>query len=134
MKYQIIFAFLVACYLLFVPVVLAQQPVDQIIGKVTPPEAISKIKGGSGEEQLGTLLSSIIRVFYAAAIIAFVFMFIWAAFQWITSGGDKDALASARKRMVNAIVGLTLLALAFVIFTVIGYITGLRLYTGAPKI
>lgn len=129
MKPLVVFV-LITSYLLFAPFAYAQGTVENTIGTVTPPGPISNIVGGTGEEKLGTLLSTIIRVLYAVAIISFVFMFIWAAIQWIVSGGDKEALAGARKRMVNALIGLVILALAFVIFTIIGRITGLSLYKG----
>jgi len=44
------------------------------------------------------------------------------AFRWITSGGDKDAIANARKTIVNALIGLAILALSVVIVVVVGRI------------
>lgn len=129
-KIFIVFSLLIVNCSLFVQPAFAQKSVDDVIGTVSPPPAVSQIPGASGEEKLGNALSSILRVLYAVSIVAVIFMFVWGAFQWITSGGDKDALSSARKRIMNAIIGLIILALAFVIFTIIARITKIPLYTG----
>ncbi len=49
-----------------------------------------------------------------AAFLCFIWL-VWSAFQYITSGGDKNNLANARKRITFAIVGLFLIILAQVI-------------------
>lgn len=40
-------------------------------------------------------------------------MLIIGAFEWITSGGDKEAVGKARNRIINALIGLAVLAVAF---------------------
>ena len=117
-------------YILYTPFPVFAGSVEDIIGTVSPPPAVSQIPGASGEEKLGNALSSILRVLYAVSVVAVIFMFVWGAFRWITSAGDKDTLASARKTIMSAIIGLAILALAFVIFTIIARITKIPLYTG----
>lgn len=70
--------------------------------------------------------NALIIIFSAATFLVLVFLII-GAFKWITSGGDKDAVGNARKMITNALIGLVILALAFVIVQVIGRILGTNL-------
>ncbi len=65
-------------------------------------------------------------VFSAAALLVFIFLII-GAFQWIASGGDKEAVGKARGRITAALVGLLILALSFVIIRLVGNIVGVDL-------
>ena len=40
-----------------------------------------------------------------AAVLTLMYL-LYGAFQWITSGGDKEKLAASRKRITYAIIGL----------------------------
>lgn len=102
--------------------------VENIIGKIEPPEQIGKL--GFGADGLSNFLSRIIGLIFTAATIIFVFMVIITAVQWILSGGDKEAVAGARKRLTWAIIGIVFLALAFIIIKVIGQITGFEFFAG----
>ena len=65
--------------------------------------------------KFGTVFSDLfLIVFYLSAFLAF-FWFVWGAFQYILAGGDKEHIASARKRMTWAIVGLIFILLSFTI-------------------
>lgn len=56
-----------------------------------------------------------------AVILALIFL-ILGGIGWITSGGDKQKVASARSRITFAIVGLIVALLSFFIVSVIGYV------------
>ncbi len=63
-----------------------------------------------GTYEIGSILSSVIGIFIlVATITSFVFL-ITAGLQWLTSGGDKNSLESARNKMVAALVGLGVVA------------------------
>lgn len=70
----------------------------------------------------GTILSNALTIAYIAGAILVLFFLVIGAFRWITSGGDKDAVAGARKQIIAALVGLAILALAVVIVAVVGSI------------
>lgn len=70
-------------------------------------------------------------VFTVAAVLVLIYL-IWGAFQWITSGGDKEAVGKARSRIIHALVGLAILALAFLIIKVVGNIIGFDITAGLP--
>ncbi|MDP3758412.1 MAG: hypothetical protein Q8Q86_01725, partial [Candidatus Daviesbacteria bacterium] len=56
-----------------------------------------------------------------------LFMLIIGAFQWITSGGDKEGVESARKRITHALIGFAILALAFLIVQVVGQVVNINI-------
>ena len=69
-----------------------------------------------------TVITSVISLVFVAAILLVLFFLILGAFNWITSGGDKEKIKSARGTIVHALIGLAILALAFVIANVAGQI------------
>ncbi len=50
-----------------------------------------------------------------AGVVSFVFL-LWGGIQWITAGGDKDAIEKARKRIINALIGLAIVFSVYVVF------------------
>mgnify|MGYP001567243384 FL=1 len=76
-----------------------------------PPGLV--FSGSSGN--LGSVLSSLFEIaFFIAAFLAF-FWLVWGAFQYIYAGGNKENLAKARSRITWAIVGLLLVAVAYIV-------------------
>lgn len=118
---------LIFCIVILVsPVVVLAAPVDPVLGKVIPPPQVSSL--GFGAAGISQLLSNVVTLIYIAAGIVFLFMVAISAFQWIVSGGDKESIAKARGRLTWAIVGITVLALAFVIIGIISQITGVKFF------
>lgn len=76
-------------------------------------------------EGLKSLITNTITLFFSVGAIGFIIMFLWGAVDWILSGGDKEKIAGARKRITTAIIGLVLLSLTFVIMVVVGQILGI---------
>lgn len=68
----------------------------------------------------GKVLSNIISIIFALAALMVLFMLILGAFNWITSGGEKEAVGKARNRITHALIGLLVLALAFFIVKIVG--------------
>jgi hypothetical protein len=52
-------------------------------------------------------------------------MIFWAAFDYITSYGEKDGIAKAKQKLTWAIFGIILLSLSFVIFRILEFVTGI---------
>jgi hypothetical protein len=102
--------------------------------RVQPDGRGSRITGSAGDD-LGTLIKNTVTLFFSIGGIGFTIMILWGTVNWILSGGDKEKIAGARKRITTAIVGLVLLSLTFVIIFVLGQILGLEsLYTGDFKV
>ena len=99
--------------------------VKDVFGKVAPPSEISRL--GFGEKGISNVLQVIVRLIYIIGAIAFVILFLWSAVQLILSGGDKEKVGQARQRITWAIIGLALLAFAFVIFRILETVLGFKL-------
>lgn len=70
-------------------------------------------------------ISSAIGVMTIIAIIWFVFVFITGSISYLASGGDKANIESARKRIVNGLIGLVLTIAAVFIIRLIGFLLGI---------
>jgi len=66
-----------------------------------------------GYTDLGNAIGNLITVAFVIAIIVVLIMLVLGAFEWIVSGGDKEAVGKARNRILNALIGLAVLAIAF---------------------
>jgi len=91
------------------------------------------IDTGGGKDQpigfssLGTFISSALTLAFIFAVLAVLLMMIWGAFEWITSGGDKEAVGKARGKIINALIGLAVMAVAFALFKVAGQFIGINI-------
>ncbi len=109
------------------------QNIQDVFGKVSPPPQISNLTQQEGAGGLSIFLSRAIQLAYMVAAVIFVFMVMAGAIQWILSGGDKEAVEKARKRITHAIIGITLLALTFVILRVLGQALGFSFFAGSEN-
>jgi hypothetical protein len=73
----------------------------------------------SGESFFAELIPNLVGLGFVVGIIIFFFVMIVGAVQWISSGGDKAALESARSKIGNAFIGVVLLLATFAILKVI---------------
>lgn len=80
-----------------------------------------------GKRTIGDVISNALLIVFIAAGLAVLIFLIIGAFRWITSGGDKDAIAKARGTIVNALIGLAILALAFFITVLFGQILNINI-------
>jgi hypothetical protein len=91
-----------------------------IAQKLTNP-ALGDLGEESGVSFLQNLLTTGITLCFVVGVLAFFFMFLIGAIQWITSGGDKANLESAKGRITSALIGLVIL---FTVFAIIQLIEG----------
>lgn len=81
--------------------------------------------------KLGSTISIIIGVVTVIAGLWFMVQVFSSSFQWLTSGGDKQALEGARKRLSHAIIGLLMVVLSYALVSIIGLIFGLNILSVA---
>lgn len=62
-------------------------------------------------------------LFYGAVILAMVSI-IYSGIQWITSQGDLGKIQSAKKRLLYSVIGLCIVAGAFLIFNLVAGVLG----------
>lgn len=68
---------------------------------------------------IGALISSIVSLgLIVAALLVFLYL-VWGGIQWITSGGDKAGVESARNRITAALIGLVIVAASYAIIRLI---------------
>lgn len=65
------------------------------------------------------IIGPIITFIFVVAIIASLLFLIWGGFKWLTSGGDKAAVQTARDHIVAAIIGLVVIFLSYFILNLL---------------
>lgn len=79
---------------------------------------------GDGATFFGNFIPKIITILFMVGGLAFFFMFIIGAIRWITSGGDKGQVESARTQITQALVGffvmVSIWAIAKLVETIFG--------------
>lgn len=76
---------------------------------------------------LGQLISAVVGfLLIISALLAFIFL-ILGGIQWITSGGDKAGMESARNKITHAIVGLIIVGAAWAIMALVQNFLGFNI-------
>lgn len=101
-----------AVFALNVPLTLAQVPID---------DSANAVLGSTGAatrfRDLPTAINTIFQVVIAASGAIFVLMFLFGGIQYLTSAGNEEGSAKARKLLVDAIVGLIIVLAAYALGT-----------------
>lgn len=75
---------------------------------------------------LEVIFGNILTIAVSLAVLALFAMLIMGGFKFLTSGGDPKAAGSARQTMTYAILGIVLMAIAYLIFRLIETFTGVN--------
>lgn len=86
-------------------------------GNVKAPGGVPQ----GGLDVVGTVFGNVLTIMITLAVIFTIIGIVWSGIQWITSGGDKGKVQSARSRLVWAITGLIIAVSTFLILNIIGY-------------
>lgn len=95
------------------------------IQSVAEGESLLGADGTSAGVRFAALVGSLLQAIMAIALLILLFFLIWGAFDWLTSAGEKGKLEAARNKMVNAVIGILLLASSIAIFLFVQYFLGL---------
>lgn len=141
MKYLFIFIIFFLLFTSFLPSVVFAAPtplpctkddkrVECVFGVITPPPAIQTLigKDTTGAQGISKFLSNFVVLIYSISAIVLLFMILWGAFDWMISEGDKEKLANAQKKIINAFIGILILAIAFAVIAVLGQFTGFQFF------
>lgn len=93
--------------------------VDENQGITNP--ALEVFGQGKGAPLLARLLGQVINTLFLIGGVLLLLMLLWSGYEWMTAGGDKERLASAQRRLTNAIAGFVLLVSAR---TILGFLAG----------
>ena len=73
------------------------------------------------------VFSTGIGVLTISAGIWFIIQIFAGTFQWLASGGEKQALQNAQKRLTNAVVGLFVVVFSYALIGIVGLIFGINI-------
>ena len=65
---------------------------------------------------LGKLIAFGIQMFIVVAGMFLLLYLLWGAFDWITSGGEKEKITKAQNKITNAFIGMFLIFVVLVVF------------------
>lgn len=101
-------------------------PAFEGIGNLAPlPGAtFSEIEAST---KFNIALSVTIGVMTAIAAIWFIFSFITGAIQWLSSGGDKQALQTAVKKLTHSVIGLLVVVASYGLIIAISNVFGIKI-------
>lgn len=80
-----------------------------------------------GYADLSEFIRNTMALIFFIALILVLVMLVWGAVDWIMSGGEKDAVGKARGKILNALTGLAVLAVAWAIFVLAGRFLGFNI-------
>lgn len=81
---------------------------------------LNPFSGTDAGGQISTVLSGIITfVLTIAAIVAFFYLVV-SGFQYITAGGDAAKAQTARQGIVNALIGIVIILVSYIILRYVG--------------
>ena len=98
-----------------------------VVGKAFAQNITINQPAGFQITDVGTLITGAIG---AALVIAAILVFgylVWGGIQWITAGGDKANVEAARGRITNALVGLAIIAAAYAVILLVGFVFGIEI-------
>ena len=111
---------------------LAQQPLGQIgannKGELGPFAGKTL---GNPIDTITSYISSIIGMLTIFASIWFLFMILFAGYEWISAGGDSKKIGAARERITHAFVGLVIVVGSWSLLAVAGQFFGFDTLIGS---
>lgn len=80
---------------------------------------LDQVSGGTGlsNTPLPQMIGTFINVLLSILGIVLLILIIWSGIQWMTAGGNTDAVSEAKQRLINAVIGLVLVMAALAIST-----------------
>lgn len=81
-----------------------------------PQAELDKVKTGAGftaTTDLPTVIGRVINVLFSLLGLIAVVIVVYSGFQWMTSGGDEKKIGAAKSRMINAVIGIAIILLAY---------------------
>jgi type IV secretory pathway VirB2 component (pilin) len=87
------------------------------------------IKVGQSDDLKGTI-SQVVNIILGFLGIIAVVIILFAGFKWMTAGGNEEQVGEARKTLLQAVIGLAVVFLAWAIASFV--ITNLGTATSAP--
>ena len=97
------------------------------VAQITNPAIDKGLQNQSGISFFQSALPAFIGIALVIGSLVFFFTLIAGAIGWITSGGDKQAVETARGRITSAITGLVIMLITFAVVNVIENFFGVNI-------
>ncbi len=101
----------------------------QISEAITNPLLKDTLQTKTGIEFFQSFIPNLITLGLIIGVVFFLFILIMGALQWISSGGDKNALEAAKSKITNAMVGIVILFAIFAVLKLIENFFGVSILT-----
>lgn len=98
-------------------------------GIIKNPVLGPRLQGRTGLQFFQTFIPNLVTLALIIGTVIFLFILIIGAIQWISSGGDKNALEGARSKITNALIGIIILFAVFALLKVIENFFGIKILT-----
>lgn len=73
---------------------------------------------------INDLISGIVSIMTVIAAVWLIFQIITGGYAWMSAGGDKVAIENARKKIMNGVIGLTIVISAIFLIDLVGDFLG----------
>lgn len=83
---------------------------------------IGGVYGGKTPQDIRLVVVKFIRLALSFLGLIFLLLIIAAGFKWMTSGGNDEAIGKAKKLLVNSLIGLIIILVAWTITTYLIYV------------
>jgi hypothetical protein len=100
--------------------------VFQLIGNPALNQSVTPNTQG-GASFLARAIPAFVTIVLIVGVVAFLFMLISGGISWMSSGGDKSKIESARTRVTNALVGIVLLLSLYAVLGTLEYFFNVNL-------
>jgi hypothetical protein len=77
-------------------------------------------------QDINVLVPNLIKLVLIIAVVVFFFLLLLGGIQWITSGGDKESLTKAQRKITAALIGIVIVFSAWAILNLVKYFFGLE--------
>ncbi len=72
-----------------------------------------------------SLITTVINVLFAVVGLIFFIMIVIAGIQWVTSGGEEEGKKAAQGRLINAVIGIAIVAAAYLVVELVSSLLGI---------
>jgi len=83
---------------------------------------IGNVYGNNKPEDIRLVVVKFIRLALSFLGIIFLLLILTAGFKWMTSGGNDETIVKAKKLLINSIIGLIIILVAWTITTYLIYV------------
>ena len=77
--------------------------------------ALPYLGRGEGATLIAQIIANALKVIFAISGVVLLAMLISGGIQWMTAGGDKEAMVNAKKRLTSALIGFAIFICVFAI-------------------